>query len=201
MYPFLKRTIDIVMSVTAILVLSPFFVLISILIFLDSPGPIFYASERVGRHRKLFNCLKFRTMVREADSLLLSVRHLNQYDFGFVKIENDPRVTKLGALLRKTSLDELPQFFNVLLGHMSIVGNRPLPPYEADLIGSEHDVRFEAEAGITGLWQVLQRGGKRKMSAEKRLEMDVAYAENRTISNDIYLMLMTVPAMWQKSNS
>lgn len=140
-------------------------------------------------------------MVHKADSLLLTYQHLNQYDFGFVKIDNDPRVTRLGQFLRKSSLDEMPQFFNVLLGDMSIVGNRPLPTYEADLIGPEYDARFEAEAGITGLWQVSQRGSTSQMSSEQRLAMDVAYAENRTVANDIYLMLMTVPAMWQKSNA
>ncbi|MEJ2006150.1 MAG: sugar transferase, partial [Cyclobacteriaceae bacterium] len=160
----LKRAFDIVASSVALLLLSPILLLIAILIKLDSKGPIFYVSKRAGKGYQIFNFYKFRSMRINADEEVEKLKHLNQYsekgsDSVFFKVKNDPRITRLGSFLRKTSLDELPQLFNVLKGDMSLVGNRPLPLYEAEkLTQDQWALRFLAPAGITGLWQITKRG-------------------------------------------
>ncbi len=198
----MKRALDIAVSVSVLMLLSPFLLLIATIIKLESRGPIFYISKRAGSGYRIFNFYKFRSMRAGADKELRKLAHINQYaetsNSIFFKIRNDPRVTRFGAFLRRTSLDEIPQLFNVLMGDMSLVGNRPLPLYEAaQLTNNRIAWRFLAPAGITGLWQVQKRG-KENMSAEERIALDVEYAMNWSILLDIKIMLSTLPALLQK---
>lgn len=202
----LKRTFDILVSSAAILLLSPLLLLIAVLVRLESKGPILYIAPRAGRGYKIFNFYKFRTMVVDADKQVKQLAHLNQYDNNaetgpaFFKISNDPRITKIGAFLRNTSLDELPQLFNVLLGDMSLVGNRPLPLYEAaTLTTDQHAARFMASAGITGLWQIKKRGNN-NMSVEERITLDIIYARKANFFYDFWIMTQTPTALIQKTN-
>ena len=203
---FGKRLFDIIVSALAIIVLSPLFLLIALVIKLESRGPIFYVAQRAGRGYRIFNFYKFRTMVIDADQKVGQLSHLNQYDAKvdagpvFFKISNDPRITKVGAFLRNSSLDELPQLFNVLLGDMSLVGNRPLPLYEAaTLTTDEWAARFLAPAGITGLWQIKKRGHN-SMSVEERINLDIMYADKYSFMYDLWIMANTPFALIQKSN-
>jgi lipopolysaccharide/colanic/teichoic acid biosynthesis glycosyltransferase len=202
----LKRSFDILVSLTALLVLSPLFLLIALAIRIESRGPIFYISERAGRGYRIFKFYKFRTMFVGADKYIHTFSHLNQYlensteNPAFFKINNDPRTTKVGTFLRNTSLDELPQLFNVLLGDMSLVGNRPLPLYEAAALTTDECAqRFLAPAGITGLWQITKRG-REEMSVEERISLDIDYAKNSNFMYDLWIMANTPSALIQKSN-
>jgi lipopolysaccharide/colanic/teichoic acid biosynthesis glycosyltransferase len=198
--PISKRVFDIMISATLLLLLSPIILLVTILIKLESKGPILYVSQRVGTGYNIFNFYKFRTMRTGADLELKKLMHMNQYNHGkasFIKIKNDPRITPLGKFLRQTSIDELPQFINVLKGDMSIVGNRPLPLYEAEQLTKDIWARrFLAPAGMTGLWQVTHRGTK--LSEEERIKMDIDYAENYSLAMDIKIVIKTLPALIQK---
>ncbi|GAB3429664.1 sugar transferase [Niabella aquatica] len=202
--PLVKRLFDIVVSSLVLIVLLPFFILIAIIIKLESKGPVIYKSKRAGTGYKIFDFYKFRSMINDADKKLQNLsKTSNQYSgndtpAAFVKIQNDPRITRFGNFLRKTSIDELPQFFNVLKGDMSIVGNRPLPLYEAEqLTSDEFAMRFLGPAGITGLWQITKRG-LANMSDEERKELDNTYAKNSSFLMDCKIMLKTIPAMLQK---
>jgi lipopolysaccharide/colanic/teichoic acid biosynthesis glycosyltransferase len=201
-----KRTFDIIFSVFAILLLSPLFLLIALAIRVESKGPIFYVAKRAGRGYRIFDFYKFRTMFCGADQRINEFSHLNQYNSdlkegpAFFKIDNDPRVTKIGAFLRNTSLDELPQLFNVLLGDMSLVGNRPLPLYEAATLTTDDCAkRFMAPAGMTGLWQIKKRG-KKDMSVEERINLDINYADNCNFFFDLWIMANTPSALFQKTS-
>ncbi len=199
-----KRVFDIVFASGMILVLSPVMLFIALCIRLGSKGPIIYKSKRVGTGYQVFHFLKFRSMVVDADEQLKKLAHLNQYadrgNSAFVKLTNDPRITKIGKIIRKTSLDELPQLFNVLRGEMSIVGNRPLPLYEAEeMVRDAWAKRFLAPAGLTGLWQVTP-GGKDNLSAEERVGLDIEYAEKNNFWMDMKILSKTLPAMIQKES-
>ena len=254
--PFMKRAFDIVVSLTALILLSPILITVALAIRIESKGQIIYKSKRVGTGYRIFDFLKFRSMYTGADAKLKELKHLNQYSnddkdtkeksedifnsdcpqcaklpegescspllfiegkmiceswytkqkkkmggSAFVKISNDPRVTKVGNFIRNTSIDELPQLFNVLKGDMSIVGNRPLPLYEAELLTSDDwSLRFMGPAGITGLWQVELRGRKGVMSEDERKTLDNQYAKNYSFWGDIVLILRTIPALLQKDN-
>ncbi len=202
MSPF-KRALDIIGSILAILVFSPIFILTAFLIFIESRGPIIYRSKRSGSGYQVFDFFKFRSMYRDADTLLNDMQDMNQYkenDAAFVKIKNDPRITRIGRFIRKTSIDELPQLFNVLFGDMSLVGNRPLPLYEAELLTKDDwAFRFIAPAGMTGLWQITKRGCS-DMSAEERINLDVTYAKNHSFWYDLKIMLKTPFAIIQKED-
>jgi len=201
--PFTKRMFDIVVAGLVLLAGLPLMLLIALLIKLDSKGPVFYRSKRAGTGYRVFSFYKFRSMKVNADKELDKLSELNQYaanggSSAFVKIKNDPRVTKLGALLRNTSLDELPQLLNVLKGDMSLVGNRPLPLYEAqELTSDEWALRFLGPAGITGLWQVTKRG-RSEMSDEERRRLDNDYATDFSFWMDLRILMKTVPALFQK---
>jgi len=245
--PFFKRVLDIAISTTALLFLSPLLLIIAVLIKLDSRGPIIYKSKRAGTGYQIFLLYKFRTMYVDAEERLKELKHLNLYakataevlqekqettatahgparngitlysDHGkiyedeyiqekvktedkFFKLVNDPRITKVGLFLRNTSLDELPQLFNVLKGEMSLVGNRPLPLYEAELLTTDAWAeRFLAPAGLTGLWQVTKRG-QADMSEEERIQLDNIYARNCSFWEDIKIILKTFPALLQKES-
>lgn len=203
-----KRAMDIILSSGALLVFSPILLVIAVAIRFGSKGPIIYKSKRVGTGYQVFDFYKFRSMRSDADQLLakLSAEH-NQYaneegntagKASFVKIKNDPRITRLGGFLRSTSLDELPQLVNILKGDMSIVGNRPLPVYEAEMLTSnEWAMRFLGPAGLTGLWQVTKRG-KDDMSERERKKLDNFYAQNYSLLLDMKIILSTIPALFQK---
>lgn len=201
----IKRILDITLASILILLLSPFFLLIMLFIKLESKGPVIYKAKRAGRGFQIFNFYKFRTMVTNADKKVQELIHLNQYNADtqgalFFKISNDPRITKVGRFLRNTSLDELPQLFNVLKGDMSLVGNRPLPLYEAaTLTTNEFVERFMAPAGITGLWQIKKRG-KAEMSAEERIRLDISYVKKSGLLYDLWIILNTPKALIQKSD-
>lgn len=199
----LKRAFDVIVSGTALLLLSPILLLIALIIKLESRGPIFYISKRAGTGYQIFNFYKFRSMRVGADKELQKLAHLNQYSNNpsngvFFKLKDDPRITKFGNFLRKTSLDEIPQLFNVLIGDMSLVGNRPLPLYEAEKLTKDQIAwRFLAPAGITGLWQITKRG-KEDMSEEERIALDMEYAMKNSLWLDLKIMFSTIPALLQK---
>jgi lipopolysaccharide/colanic/teichoic acid biosynthesis glycosyltransferase len=198
-----KRIFDLVFSFTLIILLSPLFIILAILIKLESKGPILYISKRVGTGYKIFDFYKFRTMQKDADMKLPSIMHLNEYlpeneKPLFFKAKNDPRVTRLGRIFRRTCLDELPQLFNVLKGDMSVVGNRPLPLYEAENLTTDLWVkRFLAPAGITGLWQISKHS-KSVKSERERKELDVAYADQSSFWFDAKIILKTIPEIINK---
>ncbi|MDQ6843968.1 MAG: sugar transferase [Bacteroidota bacterium] len=202
---YLKRIFDILLATFLLALLIPVFIFIIIAIKLESKGPAIYTSKRAGRGFKVFNFFKFRTMVADAENRVGELSEFNLYgsetnSASFFKIKNDPRITRVGAFLRNTSLDELPQLINVLKGEMSIVGNRPLPLYEAStLTTNEGAERFLAPAGITGLWQVTKRG-REDMSAEERLSLDIDYARNHGFISDFRILLSTPTALFQKTN-
>lgn len=206
--PVFKRAFDILVAGSLLLLLSPVLLLIALAIRLESKGSIFYVAKRAGRGYKIFNFYKFRTMAVNADKQVAQLAHLNQYSGGeaaagavFFKINNDPRITKVGAFLRNTSLDELPQLVNVLIGDMSLVGNRPLPLYEAaSLTTDEWAKRFMAPAGMTGLWQIKKRG-KEDMSIEERLNLDIDYADRFSFMYDLWIMANTPSALIQRTNA
>ncbi|MCX2574871.1 sugar transferase [Pedobacter sandarakinus] len=204
--PLSKRLFDIIASGTALFFLSPIFILIGILIKLESKGPIVYKSKRVGAGYQIFDFYKFRSMRSDADKMIGELSSLNQYanegnkngKSAFVKFANDPRITRLGKILRKTSVDELPQLINVFIGDMSLVGNRPLPLYEAEqLTTNKWSSRFNGPAGLTGLWQISRRG-KKDMSESERKELDNYYANHYSIFLDFKIILKTIPALIQK---
>lgn len=243
--PVGKRIFDILLSFTILTLISPILLIVAVLIKLDSKGPVFYSSKRVGMGFRIFDMYKFRTMSTGADKLLAGMASQNMYNkvaeekpadelceecklantpcqrplyldqkqicelqyqreqkakAMFSKFKEDPRVTKLGKVLRNTSIDELPQLFNILKGDMSFVGNRPLPVYEAEkLTNIGYARRFAAPAGLTGLWQVTKRG-KAKVSDLERIQLDVLYAKRYSFRTDLIILLRTLKAVWQKEN-
>ena len=197
-----KRVLDIIFALTTLMLCLPIFIVIAIAIKMDSKGPVFFKSLRAGKNYKIFTFYKFRTMILNADGMTEEIFHLNQYSttnngISFLKIENDPRVTRVGKFLRKTSLDEIPQMLNVLLGDMSLVGNRPLPLKEAEsLVTNDYVERFLAPAGITGLWQISKKN-KPNMTAEERVDLDIVYARKSNFFNDLKIILKTPSALFQ----
>jgi lipopolysaccharide/colanic/teichoic acid biosynthesis glycosyltransferase len=191
-YRALKRGMDIVLVFAALPVALPLFVLVTLIIKLDSPGPVLFKQERIGRYGKRFYMYKFRSMHRNAESILPELFDSNEASGPIFKIKNDPRITRSGRILRRVSLDELPQIFNVLGGSMSLVG--PRPPLPRELLGykPEHYQRLQAVPGVTGFWQVM-RG--RTPSFEEMVRMDMIYIENWSLKLDVSIMLRTIPAM------
>lgn len=253
--PWWKRSMDIAVSLTVLLVLSPMLLLVALLIVLDSKGPVFYKSKRAGANYYVFNMYKYRTMKAKADQLINDLSSQNIYakradsddddatpngranylcnacrqqgipcqqplfDHNhpiceklflqeaeelakFMKFRNDPRITRLGTFLRNSSIDELPQMVNVLLGDMSLVGNRPLPLYEAEkLTADESAKRFAGPAGLTGIWQVKKRAkGQGPMSERERILLDIDYSGTFSFRTDMYIIWKTFFSLWQKEN-
>lgn len=186
---FFKRVLDIVCSGLALLLISPVLAAISIAIVIDSPGPILYASERVGKRGRLFKCYKFRTMVPDAEARKKEIAKLNERDGILFKAKNDPRITHLGRILRKYSLDELPQFLNVLRGEMSLVGPRPPIASEVERYELAHLRRLDVLPGLTGLWQIQAR---QNSSFERYIALDTAYIENWSFWLDLTILIRTV---------
>lgn len=184
-----KRVLDISVAMIALLVALPFMLAIAIAVRLDSDGPIFYKAQRIGRKGRAFSCFKFRTMVRNADKLKAQLEHMNERDGVLFKIAKDPRVTRVGAVLRKYSLDELPQFYNVLKGDMSLVGPRPPMAAEVEQYDLAHLRRLDVLPGITGLWQVEAR---QDPSFDSYISLDTAYVENWNLMMDLRILARTV---------
>jgi exopolysaccharide biosynthesis polyprenyl glycosylphosphotransferase len=185
----IKRVLDVFLSTLALIVAAPFMLLIALLIRMDSPGPIFYRAARIGRKGRTFTCYKFRTMVAEADKMRDGLTNKNERDGILFKISNDPRITKVGSRLRKYSLDELPQFFNVLMGDMSLVGPRPPLASEVEKYDLSHLRRLDVLPGITGLWQVEAR---QDPSFDSYISLDTAYVENWNLLLDLRILARTV---------
>lgn len=247
--PWWKRSIDIAVSFTVLLALSPLLLVTAALIALDSKGPVLYRSKRAGTNFRVFNMYKFRTMKTQADKQIskLSAQNIyakpatlpddtaqficsecrlkgiscqqplfdqtqpiceklylreNEEAATFMKFRNDPRITRIGTFLRNSSIDELPQLFNVLLGDMSLVGNRPLPLYEAEKLTSDESAqRFAGPAGLTGIWQIKKRArGQGPMSDRERILLDIEYANTFSFRTDTYIMWRTIFSLWQKEN-
>jgi lipopolysaccharide/colanic/teichoic acid biosynthesis glycosyltransferase len=197
-----KRLIDFSLSLALIVLVSPLLLLLWCLVRFTSSGPAFFRQERVGRNMRSFTMLKLRTMyVGNHDQIHRNyVTHLLSADKptaagenGLFKLEQDPRVTPLGAWLRRTSLDELPQLFNVLHGEMSLVGPRPVLPWEAELFEERYRKRFMVKPGISGLWQV---SGRSKLTMREALELDIEYADRQSLALDLSIILRTVPAIF-----
>ena len=190
---WLKRMIDLVGAMLLLILLGPLLILLSILVAIDSPGPVFFQQERLGKDFRRFDLLKFRTMVLGAEEklrLLLETDHVAKAEYDeFHKLENDPRVTKFGLFLRRFSLDELPQFWNVLKGEMSLSGPRAYMPSEREMMGSYAATILRVTPGVTGWWQVL---GRHSTTFEKRLHMDEYYISNWSLWMDAYIFLRTV---------
>ncbi|MGA3343294.1 MAG: sugar transferase [Terracidiphilus sp.] len=184
-----KRWIDIIISSLILIAISPVLLAIAIAIKLDSAGPVFYFSERIGKKGRVFGCIKFRTMVNDAEKRRADILHLNERDGVLFKITDDPRITRLGRFLRKYSLDELPQFFNVLHGDMSIVGPRPPLASEVQEYKLNHLRRLDVTPGITGLWQVQSR---QDPSFDSYISLDVTYIENWSVWLDFKIILRTI---------
>jgi len=185
---FFKRAFDIFFSLCAMIAVFPLMVVIALAVRLDSPGPIFYVSERIGKRGRVFPCFKFRTMEKDADKKKRELAALNERDGILFKVSNDPRVTRVGRLLRKYSLDELPQFFNIFRGEMSVVGPRPPIASEVQKYALEHFRRLEVMPGLTGLWQVHAR---QDASFAKYIELDTAYVENWSFWLDVKILMRT----------
>ena len=184
-----KRIFDALFSALVLILLSPVLLAIAIAVKLDSPGPVFYTSERIGKKGIVFRCIKFRTMVRDADKRRAEIMHMNERDNVLFKVSNDPRITRFGRFLRKYSLDELPQFINVLRGDMSVVGPRPPLAGEVRNYDLKHLRRLDVMPGITGLWQVQ---GRQDPSFTSYVSLDVTYIENWSIWLDFKIILRTV---------
>lgn len=199
---FVKRTLDIILSSILLILLSPIFLIIAILIRCDSPGPIFYRHRRLDYRNRLFPCLKFRTMYRDADAQLqrwMESKDPLAHDFSIsFKLKDDPRITRVGKFLRATSLDELPQLLNVLQDHMSLVGPRPIVPDEIAKYGSEYQYLQMAKGGMTGLWQV---SGRNDVNYQQRIALDVYYVRNWSLWLDISILLETIVVVLKKSGA
>jgi exopolysaccharide biosynthesis polyprenyl glycosylphosphotransferase len=189
---FLKRALDIVVSLTALVALSPLFVIIAILIFVDSPGPIIFSQIRVGMSGRRFSMHKFRTMVPDAEARLAHLVSFDSLREPMFKLRNDPRTTRIGRLLRRTSLDEVPQLFNVLKGDMSLVGPRPEQVDLVERYAPEQLVRLAVKPGLTGPMQVYGRG---QLSFGERLALEREYVENISIARDIRILTLTIAAV------
>ncbi|GAB3803964.1 hypothetical protein GCM10028819_34710 [Spirosoma humi] len=249
--PWWKRLLDISVSLTILLLLSPILLVVALVIALDSKGPVIYRSKRAGANFHVFDMYKFRTMKVEADQLLGQLasnniyakpetktaattsvasrcsvcqaagvpcqtllfdrdRHICEKHYlqetqdkaKFMKFRNDPRITRIGTFLRNSSIDELPQLVNILVGDMSLVGNRPLPLYEAEqLTSDEFAKRFAGPAGLTGLWQVKKRGrGQGPMSDRERTLLDIEYSSTFSFKTDALIIWQTLFSLWQKEN-
>jgi exopolysaccharide biosynthesis polyprenyl glycosylphosphotransferase len=191
-YLSVKRLMDIVGAGLGLVLLSPLFAAIAVAIKLDSPGPVLFTQMRAGKGGKPFRFYKFRSMRADAERLRKSLDHMNQASGPVFKLRDDPRITRVGAVLRRFSLDELPQLFNVLKGDMSLVGPRPPLLEEVARYEPRHLRRLAVTPGITCIWQV---SGRSDIPFERWVEMDVEYIQNRSLLLDLKLLLLTIPAV------
>lgn len=187
-----KRLIDVMLSSVGLVLCAPILAASALWIRFDSPGPVFYSALRVGRKGSKFRCHKLRTMIADADAQKASLRKVNQRNGPFFKIDNDPRITRSGRWLRKYSIDEIPQLFNVLRGEMSLVGPRPHPVDDYERYTLEHLRRLDLKPGMTGLWQITAR---RDPAFETNMKLDLEYIENWSLRKDFGILLKTIPAV------
>ena len=199
LYSITKRLIDIVGSLCGIILLSPLFLIVAVLIKLEDPkGKVFFAQERNGRYPKTFKMYKFRSMVHNAEDLLKDLMDRNEQTGPVFKINDDPRITKVGKFIRRTSIDELPQLFNVLKGDMSLVGPRPPIPHEVDQYNSYQMQRLAVKPGLTCIWQV---SGRNNIGFDEWVEMDIEYIKTRNLWLDIKLIFKTVGVLFGDDNA
>ncbi|HEX8995153.1 MAG TPA: sugar transferase [Ktedonobacterales bacterium] len=191
-YFILKRTLDIVVALIALLICAPAMALIALFIWLEDGGPVIFSREVIGQHGRMFKMFKFRTMCAHAEDLLRQDEALLAEYHQRFKLRQDPRVTRLGRILRKYSLDEAPQLFNILAGQMSLVGPRCVPPVEADLFGEVAEMRVWVKPGLSGLWQV---SGRSDTTYAERIRLDRAYVERCSFWLDVSILLRTLPAV------
>jgi exopolysaccharide biosynthesis polyprenyl glycosylphosphotransferase len=187
-----KRGFDLVVGALLIVLLSPILAAAALAVWLTDRGPVLYRSRRVGVEEHPFDCLKFRTMRVGADELQVELEHRNEADGALFKISDDPRVTKVGKFLRRFSIDELPQLFNVMRGNMSLVGPRPLPERDYQLLDDLHRKRYLVLPGMTGLWQV---SGRSDLSFDELVRLDFYYIETWSIWLDLVILVRTIPAV------
>lgn len=197
-YFVMKRFIDLFGASLGIIFLSPIMILTALAVKLESKGPVFFGQERVGQGGKLFKMYKFRSMVTNAEELLNNLKDKNEMSGPMFKIKNDPRITKVGRFIRKTSIDELPQLINVLKGEMSLVGPRPNLPKEVKEFTSYHKQKFIAKPGLTCYWQVM---GRSNIGFEEWMKLDIKYIEERSTWVDIKLILKTFKVLFGDDNA
>jgi exopolysaccharide biosynthesis polyprenyl glycosylphosphotransferase len=188
----LRRLFDIVFSIFCLLLLVPIFIVVAIMIRLDSPGPVLFIQTRVGRNGRLFPVFKFRSMVSDAEARRKALEHANEASGPLFKIKTDPRITRVGRLLRRSSIDELPQMLNVLRGEMSLVGPRPALPEEVANYSAHERERLTVTPGLTGLWQV---SGRSDLSFDRAMALDLEYVAKRSILFDLIILFRTIPAV------
>jgi exopolysaccharide biosynthesis polyprenyl glycosylphosphotransferase len=190
---FLKFFLDAMLSLILLLLLSPIFIVTGVIIYLTDPGPIFYVAPRVGLNGKQFGFLKFRSMYKNADKMKDKLLEMNESKDGVIfKIKNDPRVTKIGKIIRRFSIDELPQLINVLKGDMSLVGPRPPLPREVREYTLEDRKRLHVKPGITCLWQVK---GRSDIPFQQQVQLDMQYIRSQSLWKDLLILLQTIPAV------
>ena len=193
-YLFFKRAMDIIGSLCGIILLSPLLIIVALAIKIEDPkGSVFFSQKRCGKDNKLFPMYKFRSMVSNAEELLEELMEHNEMDGPVFKIKDDPRITRVGKFIRKTSIDELPQLFNILKGDMSIVGPRPAIPHEVAEYSHYHKQRLLVKPGLTCIWQV---SGRNSIGFEEWMEMDLEYIEKRNLWMDIKLIFKTVGVLF-----
>lgn len=193
-YLFFKRAMDIIGSLCGIILLSPLLIIVALAIKIEDPkGSVFFSQKRCGKDNKLFPMYKFRSMVSNAEELLEELMEHNEMDGPVFKIKEDPRITRVGKFIRKTSIDELPQLFNILRGDMSIVGPRPAIPHEVAEYSDYHKQRLLVKPGLTCIWQV---SGRNSIGFEEWMEMDLEYIEKRNLWMDIKLIFKTVGVLF-----
>lgn len=198
-YFFIKRIFDFISALSLFIIISPIFLIIAIAIKVDSKGPVFFKHMRVGKNRKPLPTYKFRTMVTNAEELLktLTPEQKKEYEENF-KLENDPRITKIGKILRKTSLDELPQLLNIIIGNMSVVGPRPVVQKELEKFGDQVDKLLSVTPGLTGYWQA---NGRSNTTYEERVAMELYYVDHCSIWLDIKIIFQTIGAVIRKDGA
>ncbi|NJN68367.1 MAG: sugar transferase [Chloroflexaceae bacterium] len=194
-YLIAKRVMDITLAVISLPFIVPFMLLCIVLLKMESPrAPVFFSQWRTGQGGRRFRLYKFRTMVPNAEEMKKQLAHLNELQWPDFKITNDPRITRVGRILRKTSLDELPQIWNIFLGDMSFVGPRPTS-FAANTYDLWHTERLDVPPGLTGLWQIIGRGST---EFDERLRLDIAYMERRCLWLDIQILVRTFTAVWEQ---
>lgn len=198
-YLFLKRSLDILASLAGLIVLSPLFLIVALAIKIEDPkGSVFFSQQRCGKDNKLFPMYKFRSMVSNAEELLEELKEMNEMDGPVFKIKEDPRITKVGKFIRKTSIDELPQLLNVLKGDMSLVGPRPAIPHEVAEYNEYQIQRLLVKPGLTCIWQV---SGRNTIGFDEWVEMDLEYIKTRSFLLDVKLIFKTVGVLFGDDNA